>query len=165
MNRARDFQRSKLYRWEDWVATRSEEADQEACMTLQEISLYAQQVLKHYKITKKIEIKDGRGTRRAYAYEYEAMGFPKVMRKNWIVLHECAHIITSYLFRHVNGSQKALSDHGPVFLGIYTELLVKFLRLDKDWLVSTAKDQGLKIWSDVTPKQIRYYQQRFKKSA
>jgi hypothetical protein len=64
---------------------------------------------------------DGRGTRRAYAYEHEnAIGLPKHARNIWAICHEAAHIIVPKVHLDPRAS------HGPEFVHIYRHLLADF---------------------------------------
>lgn len=157
---ARDFQRQFVYDWENWYNAREEKADQTATMSLEDIKAMAMPMLRYFGYKRDdIEIKDGRGTRCAYAYGDYAMGFPKFARKNWIVAHECAHIIVSHHFGD-NRSQKALTSHGAIFVGVYIELLVHFFGYDRQYLKDTAKLGRVKVW-DCAPEDIGRYLRRF----
>jgi hypothetical protein len=35
--------------------------------------------------------------------------------------------------------------HGPVFMGLYVRLLVRYLRLDEAWLLASLRDDGIRI--------------------
>ena len=41
--------------------------------------------------------------------------------------------------------------HGPVFMGLYVRLLVRYLRLDEAWLLASLQDAGISIERDACP--------------
>lgn len=101
MARERDSQRSKVYRAEQgfWNAHHRGNGSLES---LDDIRDYVGEVMETSRIVMEyglaitrppITIRDGRGATRAFASGGYAMTFPKQMRKEWIVLHELAHII------------------------------------------------------------------------
>ncbi|MCK9462630.1 MAG: hypothetical protein M0R80_23675 [Proteobacteria bacterium] len=59
----------------------------------------------------------------------------------WIILHELAHSMTSTCDGRSN-------HHGALFMGIYLQLLQKYLNLD---LVESAKQAGLRLREDAIP--------------
>jgi hypothetical protein len=59
---------------------------------------------------------------------------------SWCLLHELAHAMTS----HADGRSDG---HGPLFVGVYVRLLVRYLRLDRLMLIESLLDAGI----DVTP--------------
>jgi hypothetical protein len=63
---------------------------------------------------------------------------------SWCVLHELAHAMTS----HADGRSDG---HGPLFMGVYVRLIVRYLRLDPDILVNSLQDAGIEIVCDARP--------------
>ena len=57
---------------------------------------------------------------------------------SWILLHELAHAVTS---THDGGSD----GHGPLFVGLYVDLLVRYLRLDRTVLRESLERAGITI--------------------
>lgn len=56
----------------------------------------------------------------------------------WCLLHELAHALTT--------THDGASDgHGPVFVGVYAGLLARYLRLDRDWLLSSLAGAGVAV--------------------
>jgi hypothetical protein len=41
--------------------------------------------------------------------------------------------------------------HGPVFMGLYVRLLVRYLRLDEAWLLASLRDDGIRIERYASP--------------
>jgi hypothetical protein len=57
---------------------------------------------------------------------------------SWCLLHELAHAMTS--------TEDGYSDgHGPVFLGVYVQLLARYMRLDVADLLRSLQDVGLSV--------------------
>jgi hypothetical protein len=63
---------------------------------------------------------------------------------SWCLLHELAHAMTS--------TEDGRSDgHGETFMGIYLQLIARYLRLDSDHLVRTIRDAGIELAVDAKP--------------
>ena len=63
---------------------------------------------------------------------------------SWILLHELAHAMTS---THDGGSD----GHGPLFVGLYVNLLVRYLRLDRTVLLDSLEMARVTINSTAQP--------------
>ena len=63
---------------------------------------------------------------------------------SWWLFHEIAHAMSS----DADGSSDG---HGEVFMGIYVQLLVRYLRLDKGKLLASLQDDGIAIAVDARP--------------
>ena len=63
---------------------------------------------------------------------------------SWLLLHEIAHAMTS----DADGSSDG---HGEVFMGLYVQLLVRYLRLDQSKLLASLQDEGIAIAVDTRP--------------
>ena len=63
---------------------------------------------------------------------------------SWCLLHELAHAMTS----HADGRSDG---HGPLFIGIYVQLLARYLRLDRLMLVNSLRDASIEILRDARP--------------
>ncbi len=62
----------------------------------------------------------------------------------WCLLHELAHAMTS--------TQDGLSDgHGPIFVGVYVGLLVRYLRMDAAALHDSLCAAGIRLQPGATP--------------
>lgn len=57
------------------------------------------------------------------------------------IIHELAHTIDSSRGRH----HSVEAGHGPKFIGIYIDLLVRYTSMDRDYLERTARQHGLRI--------------------
>ncbi len=63
---------------------------------------------------------------------------------SFCVLHELAHAMTS--------TEDGRSDgHGPVFVGIYLRLLVRYMRLDAAELLESLREAGLRVAPGAQP--------------
>ena len=63
---------------------------------------------------------------------------------SWCLLHELAHAMTS----HVDGRSEG---HGPLFMGVYVNLLVRYLRLDPQLLCDRLREAGIEIFRNARP--------------
>jgi hypothetical protein len=63
---------------------------------------------------------------------------------SWCLLHELAHAMTS----HADGRSDG---HGPLFMGVYTQLIARYLRLDRQMLISSLRDARIEILCDARP--------------
>jgi hypothetical protein len=63
---------------------------------------------------------------------------------SWCVLHELAHAMTS----HADGRSDG---YGPLFMGVYLQLIVRYLRLDPRILIDSLRDAGIEITRDARP--------------
>ena len=63
---------------------------------------------------------------------------------SWCLLHELAHAMTTTLDGHSDG-------HGPAFVGIYVQLLARYLRLDSAALCHSLAQAGVRVRADAVP--------------
>ena len=63
---------------------------------------------------------------------------------SWCLLHELAHAMTS----HADGRSDG---HGPLFMGIYAQLLARYLRLDQAMLISSLRSAKIESLCDARP--------------
>ncbi len=63
---------------------------------------------------------------------------------SWCLLHELAHTMTSDAYGSTDG-------HGEIFIGIYVQLLVRYLRLDREKLLASLQDDGIAVAIDARP--------------
>lgn len=62
----------------------------------------------------------------------------------WVILHELAHSMTSTVEEDNNG-------HGSLYMGVYIQLLSRYLKLSYGQLADSAKANGLHIRLDARP--------------
>jgi hypothetical protein len=57
---------------------------------------------------------------------------------DWCLLHELAHALSS--------TADGVSDgHGPVFMGLYVKLLIRYVRLDEAKLLASLGEAGIDV--------------------
>jgi len=62
----------------------------------------------------------------------------------WCLMHELAHAMSS--------AQDGRSDgHGPIFVGLYIQLLTRYLRLDPALLLASLRDAKIAVEPDAKP--------------
>jgi hypothetical protein len=63
---------------------------------------------------------------------------------SWCLLHELAHAMS--------GTHDGQSDgHGPIFMGLYVQLLVRYLRLDQAEVLRSLRDAGISVVPGAVP--------------
>lgn len=62
----------------------------------------------------------------------------------WVILHEISHALT-FLHTYENNG------HGALFMGIYCQLLSRYLHLDFQQLIQSAEKMGLHVTPDARP--------------
>jgi hypothetical protein len=72
-----------------------------------------------------------------------AIRLPEVV-PSWCVLHEIAHAMSSTYDGQADG-------HGPVFMGLYAQLLVRYLRFPIDMLLQSLAASGIGVEMSATP--------------
>lgn len=122
----RDYQRARVYRWEaaHVFPFASRRLDLAFCRALVlEVYLFAEGQQARLAGWRPPEVTDGRGRRHACGSR-EVIKLPRWARNLAVVLHECAHGL-------------APDRHGPLFVGTYVELLVRFAGLSRARLLTT----------------------------
>jgi hypothetical protein len=56
----------------------------------------------------------------------------------WVLLHELAHCLTST-------AEGASNGHGADFIGLYLQLLVRYLRMDREALIASLRQAGIAV--------------------
>ena len=62
----------------------------------------------------------------------------------WCLLHEIAHAMSTTIEGCSDG-------HGPIFMGLYVRMLVRYLRLDEAGLLASLQAAGITIARDARP--------------
>jgi len=151
VKRQRDSQRSKLYAWErqyvdgrpTWASwAERHETGKHPKMTLAECQALVNKVWRSYfgPGPTPPEVKDGRGSRRALAGFFH-ISLPRWARTRHSVLHEVTHSILDRSCRY------DLAGHGPEFVRIYCELLVRYDGRKLGELTRSARASRLKVAS------------------
>ena len=63
---------------------------------------------------------------------------------SWCLLHELAHAMSATHDGQSDG-------HGPIFMGLYVQLLVRYLRLDRAELLQSLQNDGINILAEAAP--------------
>lgn len=63
---------------------------------------------------------------------------------DWVLLHELAHALSSTMDGHSDG-------HGARFMGLYVQLLVRYLRLPETFLLDSLGAAGIIVQPDARP--------------
>jgi hypothetical protein len=124
--RVRDFQRSRVYRWEDEHVL----VHDPRLLSLAEARALVETVFRwaEPRAARKPDwrppiVGDGRGRRHA-AGSRASIRLPRWARRRAIVLHECAHGL-------------AHDRHGPAFVATYVDLLERFRGLERATLTAS----------------------------
>ena len=136
----RDFQKSKVYKWEN-AAVSPKDVRKVPFEQIQGLVdyIWAAEGLSHPPIVEFMHAGDkhsGKGCR-------EFVSFPETGAKTWIVIHELAHAMNADIDadNHSENSDR----HGPNFVGIYVDLLTKYLKIDMMYLLGSVRAHGVKI--------------------
>jgi hypothetical protein len=131
--RARDTQRSRLYRWEAAAVLPHVDGrlTLEACQRLVTAVFEWAEAPATGETWRPPRVTDGRGRRHACGSR-EVIKLPVWARTPAVVLHECAHGI-------------ARDQHGPEFVAVYIVLLARFLAFDEVDLGRSAQAAGLRL--------------------
>jgi hypothetical protein len=137
----RDRQRSRVYRWEKrHVAPR--DTTLLPYQSVQGIvnALWSDQGLHYPPAVEPLP----RQSRRTLACANRLSVFLPQQTPSWCLLHELAHAMTTTADGHSDG-------HGEIFMGVYLQLLVRYLRFDQHELVRSLRDHGIGIFVDARP--------------
>jgi hypothetical protein len=63
---------------------------------------------------------------------------------SWCLLHELAHTVSTTVDGYSDG-------HGPVFMGLYVQLLVRYLKLDEGYLLASLQEAGISVARGARP--------------
>ena len=138
---ARDSQRSRVYAWEDRVIA-PRDAGQIAFTAAQGMvdAIWAEMGLRH---PPRVERLPAQARTRIADANRLTLRLP-ASTPSWCLLHELAHAMTT---THDGCSE----GHGPDFVGIYVQLLGRYLRLEQDWLLRTLADAGVQVRVEARP--------------
>lgn len=131
--RPRDFQRARVYRWEQEhvFPHASEPLSLIACRALVERAYRWREAPGNDPAWSPPRVTDGRGRRHACGSR-EVIKLPRWARTTAIVLHECAHGMAD-------------DQHGPTFVGAYVALLEEFAGLDETGLRASLAKAGVAV--------------------
>ena len=143
----RDNQRKKVYDAEVEAFDYDLKTDEPTFREVKAVEKFVKKVFASKRVQKEWpkatwapRVKDGRGRRNACAFGGSAIAVPIWARREWVILHELAHIITS---REYAGTAKA--GHGWEFCKTYLRLVEivmgkeAYLSLEKSFLKHGVK--------------------------
>ena len=144
MRRARDRQRSRMYKWENAVVRQllgRSIADPEFS-TVEQCAAYAAPIWRRERArvglarvqAPRIE-RPSWGQRSALAHPDHRVTLPRWARSRWVILHELAHRLTP--------RDEA---HGPRFVGVLIGLAARWLDLDADRMMRMADEYDVRYY-------------------
>jgi hypothetical protein len=141
VNQRRDAQRGRVYAWENRVvAPRDTTFVGRAAAQGLVNAIWADWGLRHPPL---VEPLPRQATATLASANRLSILLPE-RTESWCLLHELAHAMTS--------TDDGRSDgHGPDFLGIYVQLLVRYLRLDASQLLASLREAGLRVAAGARP--------------
>jgi hypothetical protein len=141
VNKQRDVQRSRVYRWENKVV-----APHDPTVILYHAAqpmvnaIWSDMGLKYPPAVEPLS----RSASATIASANRLTLFLPEQIPSWCLLHELAHAMTT--------TSDGLSDgHGKLFVGIYVQLLTRYLRLDIKMLASTLHEHRTAFIRDAKP--------------
>lgn len=133
--RRRDAQRGRVYAWEDRVVA-PHDASRIAFAVAQAMvdAIWAELGLAHPPEVTPLPRQSRRTLADATRLRLRLPG----QMPSWWLLHELAHALSS--------THEGASDgHGAVFVGLYVQLLVRYLRLPRDGLLVSLREAGIVV--------------------
>ncbi len=129
----RDRQRSRVYAWEDRVvAPRDASTIPFAAAQGMVDAIWAEMGLRH---PPRVEPLPAQVRIRLADANRLTLRLPAAT-PSWCLLHELAHAMTTTHDGESDG-------HGPRFVGVYLQLLCRYLRLDRDGLLRSLAEAGI----------------------
>ena len=137
----RDRQRGRLYAWEERVVAPGDRTvvARTAAQGLVN-AIWAEWGLRYPPLVEPLPLQ---ATATAASANRLSIFLPE-QTASWCLLHELAHAMTSTEDGHSDG-------HGPVFLGVYVQLLARYMRLDAADLLISLQQAGLRVTPDARP--------------
>jgi hypothetical protein len=160
----RDFQRSKVYKWERslpgwyeadvWISTSNNSAYRTSSgkppIELAKIKEFIEIAWADYYVSSPPRVADGRRTRSATGSRWR-LSYPRWSRAPGVILHELAHAMSN-------------DKHGPIFVRVFISLMARYMDKNESELVRSAKAAGIKVASwQHKPKPIRRVRKHTKK--
>jgi hypothetical protein len=143
MKTIRDSQRSKVYAWEQvHVAPHDQRVVPFDWIKSIVDYVWEKEGLKHPPLVEPMPVQKhalGDASRTTVRFVKET--------RTWIILHELAHSMSSTV-ENVEINQRfegKTNVHGAIFMGIYIQLLTRYLNLNFGSLVSSAEAMGLRV--------------------
>lgn len=131
----RDFQKSKVYKWEDKFIRPFDKQE----ISFDNIQMIVDYVWKQegYNYPPKVKRIAKQNTKALATGSRLNLEFHDKGIYTWVILHELAHALTSNLEYENDG-------HGPEFVGVYMKLVNKYIGINLLALMASANDYGVK---------------------
>ncbi len=141
MSGQRDFQRSRVYAWENRVVAPRDQSlisfpDAQAMVN----AIWSEMGLKY---PPKVEPLSTQAKATVASASRLSIFLPE-RTPSWCLLHEIAHAMTSTIDGESDG-------HGGLFMGVYVRLLARYLRLDPAELVRSVRSENIQIEPNAGP--------------
>jgi len=141
MMTGRDEQRSRVYAWEDKIIVpRDSSLIAYAAAQGMVEAIWSELGLRY---PPRVEPLPKQATTRMADGSRLALRLP-LQTPSWCLLHELVHALTSTHDGHSN-------QHGPAYVGIYVQLLVRYLRLPQPWLLATLERARVQVDMQAQP--------------
>jgi len=135
LNAIRDFQRGRVYAWENRVVAPRDSSFVSFPEAQSMVNaIWSEQGLKH---PPKVEPLSPQATSTMASAGRLSISLPE-RTPSWCLLHEIAHSMTSTMDGESDG-------HGGLFMGVYVRLLARYLRLDPAELVRSVRSENIQI--------------------
>ena len=136
MSGKRDFQRSRVYDWENRVvAPRDRTTIEFAAAQPMVDAIWSDMDLRY---PPAVERSSRRATTTIASANRLSLSLPG-RTPAWCLLHEIAHSMNS------TNDDSHSDGHGPVFMGLYVRMLVRYLRFDEVCLLASLRGAGISI--------------------
>ena len=141
MSPGRDRQRARVYAWEDRIVAPRDKSTLPYMAAKDMVgAIWADLGLR---FPPKVERLPGQARRLQADASRLLVRLPETM-PSWLLLHEMGHSLSS--------THEGASDgHGPTFMGLYIELLERYMRWGRDELLHSARAGGIDVWPEARP--------------
>jgi hypothetical protein len=141
LNGKRDFQRSRVYAWENRVIVPRDPSfisfpDAQGMVN----AIWSEMGLNYPPKVEELSTQ----AKATVASANRLSIFLALRTPSWCLLHELAHAMTSTIDGHSDG-------HGPLFVGLYVRMLARYLRLDLAGLVRSVRSENIQIELSASP--------------
>jgi hypothetical protein len=136
-----DKQRSRLYAWENANVAPRDTSQIPFAAAQGMVDAIWRELRLHY--PPRVEPLPAQARSRLADANRLAIRLP-ALTPSWCLLHELAHSLTTTMDGHSNG-------HGPIFVGIYVQLLRQYLRLSEPEMLDSLAAASIEIVSNAQP--------------
>ncbi len=141
MSGKRDFQRSRVYAWENRVvAPRDSSFVSFPAAQGMVNAIWSEMGLKYPPKVEPLSVQ----AKSTIASATRLSIFLPELTPSWCLLHELAHAMTSTMEGESDG-------HGAKFMGVYTLLLARYLRIEAADLIQSLRLEKIDVVADVRP--------------